>query len=133
MRFPDLTVGTPTRIGLEVDLQNETYCATPLHPQAPQDAFSGLMRHQVIIFESCFPNAHIEDDAVLEECKRIYRVTSAKVDLYPRSKSFIALSIPPLSIRSCLRRRRGQPGHRAFANSLKSPDVPERALQPVFL
>ena len=57
---------------------------TPVHPQPPQNTFSGLMRHEIIIFKSCFnPNASITDDAMLEDYKRVYRIIRTRTDLYP--------------------------------------------------
>lgn len=89
------------------------------HPQPPVNAFSGLMRHDVIAFKSCFPASHVYDDAQLEEYKGYYRGIRARADQYP-NHIFIAFSPPPLA--PCDENDASQAARaRAFANWLKSP------------
>jgi len=92
---------------------------TPLHPNPPVNAFSGLMRHDVIAFKSCFPASAISSDAMLEQYKSYYRTIRAHADQYP-NHLFIAFSTPPLV--PCQTNAADAARARAFANWLKSPE-----------
>jgi hypothetical protein len=97
----------------------QPYYTTPLHPAPPTNCFSGLMRHEVIIFKSCFPASAISSDAMLEQYKTYYRTIRARTDQYP-SRIFIPFSTPPL--KSCSTNTNDAKRARAFANWLKSSD-----------
>jgi hypothetical protein len=62
---------------------------------APVNTVSGLMRHDVIMFKSCFPVNGIASDAQLEAYKRYYRTIRSFADEHD-DHLFIALSPPPL-------------------------------------
>jgi hypothetical protein len=66
----------------------------PVH-SPPDNAFSRLLQHEVLIVKSCFPNSAIESDAALEQNKRWYLQMRDAVDLHP-DKVFIILTSPPL-------------------------------------
>jgi len=86
---------------------------------APANTISGLMRHDVIMFKSCFPVSGIASDAHLEAYKDYYRTIQSFADLH-QDHLFIALTPPPLeptSTNSAEARRA-----RAFAQWLGSPD-----------
>lgn len=87
-------------------------------------AFTCLMRHQVIIFKSCFPNSKIETDAKLEQYKQIYRAIVARADQYP-NHIFITLGFPPLNAHDSLAPTAAEARRaREFTNWLAtSPDV----------
>jgi hypothetical protein len=101
--------------------------AQPLHPDPPApsppwNAFSGLMRHQVIIFKSCFPASAIGSRAMLDEYKEYYRGIRETADRHPDTV-FIAFSTPPLTPRETNRADAGRA--RAFADWLGSADYLE--------
>ncbi len=91
----------------------------PGHPHVPPNAFTGLMRHEVIAFKSCFPASDIWDDMQLEEYKSYYRSIRVRADQYP-NRIFIAFSTPPLHPCSTAPDRAARA--RAFANWLKSDE-----------
>ncbi|MBN1284662.1 MAG: hypothetical protein JXB47_04620, partial [Anaerolineae bacterium] len=61
----------------------------------PTNAFSQMLQHDVIIFKSCFPNAHIYTDEQLDEYKQVFLEIRDVMDQHP-DKLFIALTLPPL-------------------------------------
>ncbi len=98
---------------------SQTPDPNPPAPNPPANTFSGLLRHEVIAFKSCFPASDIYDDGTLDEYKEWYRTVRAAADLHP-DKLFIAFSTPP---RTPLDTDGGQARRaRAFANWLKSPE-----------
>ncbi len=66
------------------------------HPQPPVNAFSGLLRHDVIAFKSCYPVSNIRSDAQLELYKDYYRQIRDVMDQHP-DKIFIVVTPPPLN------------------------------------
>ncbi|GAG40137.1 unnamed protein product, partial [marine sediment metagenome] len=66
----------------------------PVH-SPPDNAFSRLLQHEVLIVKSCFPNSAIESDAMLEQNKRWYLQMRDVVDQHT-DKVFIFLTSPPL-------------------------------------
>jgi len=86
---------------------------------APGNTISGLMRHDVIMFKSCFPVSGIASDAQLDAYKDYYRTIRSFADLH-QDRLFIALTSPPLEPTSTnpAEARRA----RAFAQWLGSPD-----------
>lgn len=104
--------------GLGAIFEQPSY-TTPSHPQPPQNAFSGLMRHEVIIFKSCYTASSIDQDKDLEDYKKIYINIRNRIDQYP-DRLFIAFSPPP---RNPLETSPDAAGRaRAFANWLKSSE-----------
>ncbi len=97
----------------------QPYYSTPPHPESPQNCFSGLMRHDVIIFKSCFPASAIWSDQMLEDYKTYYRTIRARTDLY-KNHIFIAFSTPPLH--PCSTNVDDAKRARAFANWLVSSE-----------
>ena len=89
------------------------------HPNTPPNAFTGLMRHEVILFKSCFPASGISSDEQLQNYKDWYLNIRARADLYP-NRIFIAFSTPPLV--PCQTNAADAARARAFANWLKSPE-----------
>ncbi len=68
--------------------------AQPVH-DPPDNAFSRLLQHEVLIFKSCFPNSAITGDDMLEQQKRWYLQIREVIDQHP-DKLFIFLTSPPL-------------------------------------
>jgi hypothetical protein len=68
--------------------------AQPAH-NPPDNAWSRLLRHEVLIFKSCFPNSAIESDDSLEQRKALYRGMRDVIDRHP-DRLFILLTTPPL-------------------------------------
>ena len=95
----------------------QTLYTAPTYPSPPTNAFSGLMRHEVIAFKSCYPASGISSDAMLEQYKTYYRSIRDRADQYP-DRIFIALSPPPLNPVSTDADDAARA--RAFANWLKS-------------
>lgn len=85
----------------------------------PSNTISGLLRHDVIIFKSCFPASGIVSDAHLETYKGYYRSIRSFANDHP-DHVFIALSPPPLEPGSTNRAEAARA--RTFANWLKSPE-----------
>jgi hypothetical protein len=86
---------------------------------APVNTLSGLLRHDVIVFKSCYPVSFIRSDEELARYKSYYLKIRDTVDRYPEH-AFIALTPPPLepigtSPAAAARAR-------SFANWLKSPE-----------
>jgi hypothetical protein len=92
---------------------------TPQHPSPPTNAFSGLMRHAVILFKPGHLVSHITSDAMLEEYKTYYRNIRSRADQY-LNHIFIPCSIPPLA--PCENTVAEAARSRAFANWLKSAE-----------
>jgi hypothetical protein len=97
----------------------QLYYAEPVHPQEPVNAFSGLMRHSVICFKSCFPASKIWDDATLNQYKTHYLNIRSRIAQYPK-KIFIPLSPPPNN--TCETNSQMAARARAFANWLSSSE-----------
>ncbi len=83
----------------------------------PFNAFSGLLRHDVVIFKSCFPASAISDDDMLNQYKAWYVGIRDRAELFP-DHLFIAFSTPPLTPLATNRAEAKRA--RAFANWLKS-------------
>jgi len=62
----------------------------------PLNAFSGLMRHEVIIFKSCFPVSNITSDVQLEQYRAYYLQIREVIDRYP-NRIFVVVTPPPLN------------------------------------
>ncbi|MBN2472454.1 MAG: hypothetical protein JXN59_17135 [Anaerolineae bacterium] len=61
----------------------------------PENAFSHMLEYDVIAFKSCYPNADIFDDGMLETYKEYYLEIRDIMDQHP-DKLFIPFTIPPL-------------------------------------
>ena len=61
----------------------------------PQNAFSRLLQHDVIILKSCFPNSAITDDDMLQQFQDSYEEMREVVREHPEHL-FIILTSPPL-------------------------------------
>jgi len=68
--------------------------AQPVH-DPPDNAFSRLLQHEVLLFKSCFPNSAIKSDESLEQHKAWYLEMRDVVDQHP-DRVFIFLTTPPL-------------------------------------
>jgi hypothetical protein len=66
----------------------------PVH-DPPDNAFSRLLQHEVLIFKSCFPNSAIKSEAMLTQNKAWYLEMRDAVDQHP-DRIFIFLTTPPL-------------------------------------
>jgi len=104
------------------DIFAQTLYTEPAYPAAPANAFSGLMRHEVIAFKSCYPASGISSDAMLEQYKTWYLSIRDTADAHP-DHIFIALSPPPLNPVSTDADDAARA--RAFANWLKSSEYLE--------
>ena len=91
----------------------------PIHPNAPVNAFSGLMRHDVIIFKPGHLENDIDTAQKLEAYKAYYRAIRSRADQYP-NHIFIPVTIPPLA--PCETNATIAGRARAFADWLKSAD-----------
>jgi hypothetical protein len=92
---------------------------TPVHPSPPQNAFSGFMRHQVILFKSNNWDSKISSDAMVEDYKTSYRSIRARADQYT-DRIFILLGYPPCH--PCETNHQDALRARAFVNWLKSAE-----------
>jgi len=61
----------------------------------PSNAFSRLLRHEVIAFKSCFPNSAIKSDEMQEQFQAWYLEIRDVVDQHP-DRIFILVTSPPL-------------------------------------
>jgi hypothetical protein len=68
--------------------------AQPVH-DPPDNAFSRLLQHEVLIFKSCFPNSAIGSAESLEQHKTWYLGMRDVIDQHP-DRVFILLTTPPL-------------------------------------
>ncbi len=68
--------------------------AQPVH-DPPDNAFSRLLQHRVLIFKSCFPNSAINSDEMLAERKVLYLGMRGVIDQHP-DRAFILMTSPPL-------------------------------------
>lgn len=68
--------------------------AQPVH-DPPDNAFSRLLQHEVLIFKSCFPNSAIKSVGVLEQHRAWYLEMRDVIDRHP-DRIFIFLTTPPL-------------------------------------
>ena len=68
--------------------------AQPVH-SPPDNAFSRLLQHEVLIFKSCFPNSAVKSDEMLEQNKTWYLGMRDVIDQHP-DRIFISLTTPPL-------------------------------------
>ena len=66
----------------------------PVH-NPPDNAFSRLLQHEVIIFKSCFPNSAIKSDQMLDQYKKWLLGIRKIIDQHP-DKIFIPFTLPPL-------------------------------------
>ncbi len=101
------------------DIFAQTLYTEPAYPDPPVNAFSGLMRHDVIAFKSCFPASAISSEAMLEQYKTWYRSIRDRADQHP-DHIHIAFSPPPLNPASTNSEDAARA--RAFANWLKSSE-----------
>ncbi|MCL5411301.1 MAG: hypothetical protein M1150_00980 [Patescibacteria group bacterium] len=106
-------------IGLVTTFELPFDASSPAHPSQPTNALSGLLRHKVIAFKSCFPASAIYNDAMLNQYKDYYLRIRNVTDKY-RDHIFIAFSTPPLHPSSTDSQQATRA--RAFANWLKSPE-----------
>lgn len=68
--------------------------AQPVH-SPPDNAFSRLMQHEVLILKSCYPNSKIASDEALARLKALYLQMRAAMDQHP-DRLFILLTTPPV-------------------------------------
>jgi len=68
--------------------------AQPVH-SPPDNAFSRLLQHRVIIFKSCFPNSRVSSEAKAERLKTLYLGMREVMDRHP-DRLFILVTTPPL-------------------------------------
>ena len=68
--------------------------AQPVH-DPPDNAFSRLLQHEVLIFKSCFPNSAIRSEEMLAQHKAWYLEMRDVIDQHP-DRIFIFLTSPPL-------------------------------------
>jgi hypothetical protein len=66
----------------------------PVH-DPPDNAFSRLLQHEVLILKSCFPNSAIKSDATLAQHKAWYLGMRDVIDQHP-DRVFVLLTSPPL-------------------------------------
>ncbi len=86
---------------------------------APANTLSGLLRHDVIMFKSCFPTTLITSDDQLAQYRAYYVQIRAVADRYP-DHVFIAVTSPPLEPTST--NAAAATRARAWANWLTSPE-----------
>jgi len=65
----------------------------PYH-DPPDNAFSHLMKYDVILFKSCFPTSNIADDGQLRDYQDYYLSIRDTIDQYPQ-KLFVVVTPPP--------------------------------------
>ena len=68
--------------------------AQPVH-DPPDNAFSHLLQHEVLLFKSCFPNSAIRSDESLDQRKTWYLQMRDVIDQHP-DRVFVFLTTPPL-------------------------------------
>ncbi len=91
--IPELTPGV--RGGGNTDPEGlAVLLAQPMH-SPPDNAFSRLMQHEVLILKSCYPNSKIADDETLARRKALYLQMRAVMDQHP-DRLFILLTTPPV-------------------------------------
>lgn len=91
--IPEITPGT--RGGGNTDPEGLAILfAQPVH-SPPDNAFSRLLQHEVLIFKSCFPNSAIKSDEMLEQHKTWYLGMRDVIDQHP-DRMFVFLTTPPL-------------------------------------
>ncbi|MCA9924121.1 MAG: hypothetical protein KC421_17215 [Anaerolineales bacterium] len=61
----------------------------------PQNAFSRLLQHEVIIVKSCYPNSAVKDEAMQQQFQAWYEQMRDVIDAHP-DKLFIIMTSPPL-------------------------------------
>jgi len=83
----------------------------------PQNAFSGLMQHEVVVFKSCFPASQVTSDAQLEQYKAYYLQMRKVMDQHA-DHIFIVVTPPPLNPAATEAETAARA--RAFAEWLKS-------------
>ena len=86
---------------------------------APDNAFSRLLQHEVVIFKSCFPNSAIKNEQMLEQYKKWFLEIRDVIDKHP-DKIFIPFTLPPLHPLKTNPEEAKRA--RAWANWLKSTD-----------
>jgi hypothetical protein len=91
-----------------------------LSRDTPANALSGLLRHNVVIFKSCYVVTPIASDAQLEQYKRWYVQIRSTIDRWP-TRLFLALTPPPLEAGSTTPEMAARA--RAFANWMRSPEL----------
>ncbi len=93
---------------------------SPAHPSRPTNAFSGLMRHDVIAFKSCYTAAmDLWSRDILTSYNSYYLRIRQRIDQYP-DHLFVAFTFPPL--RPEQTNATNAALAREFANWLKSPE-----------
>jgi hypothetical protein len=85
----------------------------------PVNALSGLLRHQIVVFKSCYVVTPIASDAQLGQYRRWYLEIRSTIERWP-GRLFIALTPPPLEPGSTNPDMAGRA--RAFANWMRSPE-----------
>lgn len=85
----------------------------------PDNAFSRLLQHEVLIFKSCFPNSAIGSEESLEKHKTEYLGMRDVIDLHP-DRVFILLTTPPLHPKATTPDEAARA--RALANWLRSDE-----------
>jgi len=90
---------------------------TQLVTDPPSNAFSRLLRHEVIVFKSCFPNSAIKSDEMQEQFQTWYLQMRDVMDRHP-DRIFIVVTSPPLHPLATNTDEAGRA--RAIANWLKS-------------
>ena len=91
--IPELTPGA--RGGGNTDPEGlAVLFAQPVH-DPPDNAFSRLLQHEVLMFKSCFPNSAIKSEGMLQQHKSLYMQMRDTIDRHP-DKVFILLTSPPL-------------------------------------
>ncbi|MBN1872935.1 MAG: hypothetical protein JXA33_01790 [Anaerolineae bacterium] len=91
--IPEITAGT--RGGGNTNPEGlAVLFAQPVH-NPPDNAFSHLLQHEVLIFKSCFPNSAIKSEEMLEQHKTWYLQMRDVIAQHP-DKVFIFLTSPPL-------------------------------------
>lgn len=63
--------------------------------EPPENAFSRLLQHEVIIVKSCYPNSAVKNDAMLAQFQTYYRQMRDVMDAHP-DHLFIIMTSPPL-------------------------------------
>lgn len=115
--IPELTPGA--RGGGNTDPEGlAVLFAQPVH-DPPDNAFSRLLQHEVLIFKSCFPNSAIRSAEMIEQHKAWYLEMRDVIDQHP-DRVFIFLTSPPLHPKATILEDAARA--RALANWLRSDE-----------
>ena len=85
--------GTGKAGNTDVDGVAELFSQSVTDP--PENAFSRLLQHEVIITKSCFPNSAIKSDEMQEQFQTWYLQVRDTMDQHP-DRMFIIVTTPPL-------------------------------------